>query len=105
MSEYLAAVAAGASTLMVCFALVGLGVRYALLPWLREHLVAPVAATQAQVEETGAQMEFNGGSSMRDDVHGIAVALGLLQREVDGLSAQLTTHLENQEGQPYEPRH
>ncbi len=38
---------------------------------------------------TSRELEHNHGTSMKDDVHGIAVALGKVQHQVDDLDAQL----------------
>lgn len=39
------------------------------------------------------ELDHNGGGSMRDDVYGIAVAVGKLSRKVDDLDRRFTTHL------------
>lgn len=49
-----------------------------------------VRAIQNVVE---GELEHNHGSSMKDDVHGIAVTVGNLARDVDDLKADLYTHL------------
>ena len=39
------------------------------------------------------ELEHNHGSSMKDDVHGLAVALGQLGRHVDDLDTAFQAHL------------
>lgn len=40
-------------TFITLCTIVALGVKFILLPWLRDHLVAPVAETHRQVSENG----------------------------------------------------
>lgn len=49
-----------------------------------------VRAIQHVVE---GELEHNHGSSIKDDVHGIAVATGKLQRDVDALGKDFYAHL------------
>jgi len=42
---------------------------------------------------TSRELERNHGSSMKDDVHGMAIALGILQREHGKLRADFDTHI------------
>lgn len=44
-------IAAALSAVLLAFTLAGLAVRYVLLPYLREHLIAPVKETNKQVTE------------------------------------------------------
>lgn len=37
------------------------------------------------------ELERNHGSSMKDDMHGIAVSVGMMQRQVDDLDQRLRT--------------
>lgn len=46
-------------------------------------------AIQTVVER---ELEHNHGSSMKDDVHGMARAIGKLQRQVDDLDADYQNH-------------
>lgn len=39
------------------------------------------------------ELEHNHGSSMKDDVHGLAVAFGHMQREVGALRHDFDTHV------------
>lgn len=55
-----------------------------------ERLVAKVDAIEAVVSK---ELEPNTGDSMKDDLHGVAMALGHLQRHVGDLDAQLQDHL------------
>lgn len=51
------------------------------------------------------ELEHNHGSSMKDDVHGIAVSVGKLQRDVDDMRAEFDAHLgrtTRQERNPHE---
>lgn len=73
---------AGAGGLVALFA----GARAAL------SLARVVHAIDKVVER---ELEYNGGGSIKDDVHGIAVAIGHLQRRVDHLEDTLTHHLNN----------
>jgi hypothetical protein len=51
MSDLLALLVGGLTAVTLTVGLVGLSVRYALLPWLREHLVIPVNQVKKQVTE------------------------------------------------------
>lgn len=50
-------------------ALIGLGVRYVLLPWLREHLVQPVMETNRQITRNG---HTSNPPTMLDQLHTIS---------------------------------
>jgi len=71
---------AGAGGLVALFA----GARAAI------SLARVVHAIDRVVER---ELEHNGGGSIKDDVHGIAVAIGHLQRRVDHLETTLDRHL------------
>lgn len=45
------------------------------------------------------ELEHNHGSSVKDDVHGIAVSVGLLQREFGRLRSDFDRHI-NERNQP-----
>lgn len=51
MPDIIALLVGGLTAVTLSFGLIGLGVRYALLPWLREHLVNPVSEVKKQVTE------------------------------------------------------
>lgn len=60
--------------------LLGLAVRYALMPYLREHLLEPVQETHHQVTEN------NGGSeqpTVLDAIHDVQTDVGALSRVMD----------------------
>lgn len=46
------------------------------------------------------ELDYNGGGSMKDDVTGIALATGKLQRHVDELDKRLTDHLRSRGDRP-----
>jgi hypothetical protein len=67
--------------------------------WLRRVLRAldrleaqahvSAAATERIEEVTTRELEHNHGSSMKDDVHGVAVAVGVAQRDINDLRADV----------------
>jgi len=44
------------------------------------------------------ELEHNHGSSIKDDVYGLAVAFGKLQREVGHMQYELRAHIRQQKG-------
>ena len=61
-------VGAVVSATLGTLALVGLGVKFALLPWLREHLVQPVQETNRQITRNG---HTSNPPTMLDQLHSI----------------------------------
>jgi uncharacterized membrane-anchored protein len=58
-------VVAVASGILVVFAVIGLAVRLVLLPYLRDHLVTPVAEVREQVKNTHE-------SNLREDIDSVS---------------------------------
>ncbi len=60
--------------------LLGLAVRYVLMPYLREHLIRPVAETRKQVSDNGMK---NDPPTLPDMVHDVKRDVGALSRVMD----------------------
>jgi len=72
-------------TLLTVFAVLGLLVRYVLLPYLREHLIAPVKQVEKQVTENHHSNETPTVLDRLDDVQQEVRVLGrMLEGHMDG---------------------
>lgn len=83
MSESLAIAVSALTAATLLVGLAGISVRFVLLPWLREHLVEPVAATQHQVTENG----------QRSDVPTVPDLLHGLSRQVQSMDQAFAAHI------------
>lgn len=94
----------GAAALLAAIAYLARFVRrtsqrlYAILRIVERELDA---GDQSEPVKTVVQRELtnNHGSSIKDDVDGIAVAVGALSRQVDDIDERLTTHLNERKQQ------
>lgn len=59
------------------------------MAYLARLLIAVLRRVTVIQRLTESELEHNHGSSMKDDVHGMAVSLGKLQRKTDELDARL----------------
>lgn len=55
-------------------------------------LISRPHAAIKRIDERTKELEHNGGGSMKDDTHGTALGLGLLQRRVDTFLAVAAVH-------------
>lgn len=65
------------------------------LTWLVGRIKRVVRIFSAVLVIVERELEHNHGSSIKDDVHGIAISVGHLQRQVEDVDDRLTHHLNN----------
>lgn len=70
--------------------LIGLMVRFALVPYLRDQLIAPVQETHRQVTENG---HANDSPTVMDLIHDVQAAIDKHSSDVRALSGVLDEHL------------
>lgn len=59
------------------------------MAYLARLLIAVLRRVTVIQRITESELEHNHGSSMKDDVHGMAVSLGELQRRVDRIEGRM----------------
>lgn len=72
---------------------VGYGAAGAAAVWLLKLLRSLVLKIDRLDRIASKELEHNHGSSIKDDVHGIAIAIGTLQRDHDELRRQFVQHI------------
>lgn len=83
-AELLAVAGAGLTVVLGLAALAGLLVKYALLPWLKEHVVVPMAEVSRQVTVNGHVSKV---PTLLDRVDQAAALAGELRDQVDTVVA------------------
>jgi hypothetical protein len=91
MSDLIALLVGGLTAVTLAFGLVGLAVRYALLPWLREHLVIPVNQVKKQVTENH---HANETPTIPDRIDDVAVQVFDASLQIASLARMFDGHLE-----------
>lgn len=84
--DWLGAVATAVGLLLGLATLGGLLVRYALLPWLQTHIVAPVSETRRQVTVNG---HVSDTPTLLDRVDTAAAALGKVRTQLDDVEVKV----------------
>lgn len=84
MKETLDTVLSGLSIVVVALSLVGLAARFILLPWLRQHIVAPMRQVEKQVSENA---HANSSPTVLDRIDDV-------QQEVHAMRADFKSHLD-----------
>lgn len=79
------------TTLIALTVLIGLAIRLILLPYLREHLVAPMAQVKRQVSENH---HHNKEPTLPDRIDDVAQATSAVGRDVKALTRVFDEHLE-----------
>lgn len=85
MNEVMATVVAVLSSIALLLGLIGLTVRFVLLPYVREHVVTPV-------QETRRQVSVNGGNNQPPT---LLDKVGQLDTSVQQLRSDFIAHLVN----------
>lgn len=85
-------------TFLTVVTIAALATRFVLLPWLRDHLVAPVRETHRQVAENGHTNEAHPTipdrlADLADKVDGATAAHDTQARDMKALTRVLDTHL------------
>lgn len=89
--EWLTAVGAALGILLGLCTLGGLLVRYALLPWLKEHIATPLRETHQQVTVNG---HTSATPTLLDRVDTATAQIGSVAGKVDDVAAQVEDAVE-----------
>lgn len=92
MSEPLTLIVGVLTAATLLLGLIGLAVRYALLPWLREHLVEPVEHVKKQVTENH---HANAMPTLPDRIDDVAQQVFDASLQVSALARMFDGHLES----------
>lgn len=84
--DWLGAVATAVGLLLGLATLIGLAVRYALLPWLQTHIVQPVSETRRQVTVNG---HVSATPTLLDRVDTSAAQLGRVRTQLDDVEVKV----------------
>lgn len=91
-------IAAALSAVLLGLTLLGLAVRYVLMPYLQTHLIIPMKAGAELVEETHKQVTVNHHSSEQptvlDRIDDVSQQVGTAITKVDTLGRMFDGHLE-----------